>query len=172
VKPVTSKTLGPTFGMYSHGMVAPGGELVVVAGQVAADRAGKLVGPGDVVAQTRQAFDNVRAVLEAAGSGMHQIVRFQTFLTHATDIEGFMQARKEVFPGYFPDGVYPPNTILVISRLVLPELLVEIEAMAVKPAGASAGRPASASKRAATAPAARPRAGRKPARRATRRRRV
>jgi enamine deaminase RidA (YjgF/YER057c/UK114 family) len=115
-------------------MVAPGGELVVVAGQVAADRAGKLVGPGDVVAQTRQAFENVRAVLEAAGSGMHQIVRFQTFLTYAADIEGFMQARKEVFPGYFPDGVYPPNTILVVSRLVLPELLVEIEAMAVKPA--------------------------------------
>jgi enamine deaminase RidA (YjgF/YER057c/UK114 family) len=138
VKPVTSKTLGPTFGMYSHGMVAAGGELVVVAGQVAADRGGKLVGPGDVVAQTKQAFENVRAVLEAAGSSMREIVRFQTFLTHAADIEGFMQARKEVFPRYFPDGVYPPNTILVVSRLVLPELLVEIEAMAVKP-GATSG---------------------------------
>ena len=136
MKAVTSKTLGPTFGMYSHGMIAPGGELVVVAGQVAADRAGKLVGPGDAVAQTRQAFENVRAVLEAAGSGMRQVVRFQTFLTHAADIEGFMQARKELFPRYFPDGVYPPNTILVVSRLVLPDLLVEIEAMAVKPAGA------------------------------------
>jgi len=144
VRAVTSKTLGPTFGMYSHGMIAPGGELVVVAGQVAADRAGKLVGPGDVVAQTRQAFENVRAVLEAAGSDMQQIVRFQTFLTHATDIEGFMQARKELFPACFPDGVYPPNTILVVSRLVLPELLVEIEAMAVKPASANpAKRPAS-----------------------------
>jgi enamine deaminase RidA (YjgF/YER057c/UK114 family) len=138
VKPVTSKTLGPTFGMYSHGMVAAGGELVVVAGQVAADRGGKLVGPGDVMAQTKQAFENVRAVLEAAGSSMREIVRFQTFLTHAADIEGFMQARKEVFPRYFPDGVYPPNTILVVSRLVLPELLVEVEAMAVKP-GATSG---------------------------------
>jgi enamine deaminase RidA (YjgF/YER057c/UK114 family) len=124
--------------MYSHGMVAPGGELVVVAGQVGADRARNLVGPGDVVAQTRQAFENVRAVLEAAGSGVRQIVRFQTFLTHAADIEGFMQARKELFPRYFPDGVYPPNTLLVVSRLVVPELLVEIEAMAVKPAGAPA----------------------------------
>jgi enamine deaminase RidA (YjgF/YER057c/UK114 family) len=148
--------------MYSHGMIAPGGELVVVAGQVAADRAGKLVGPGDVVAQTRQAFENVRAVLEAAGSGMQQIVRFQTFLTHATDIEGFMQARKELFPGYFPDGVYPPNTILVVSRLVLPELLVEIEAMAVEPSAAPAGRTAPAASRRA-APAA-PRAKAAPAR--------
>jgi 2-iminobutanoate/2-iminopropanoate deaminase len=50
-----------------------------------------------------------------------------------------MKTRKEVFPRYFPDGVYPPNTILVVSRLVLPELLVEIEAMAVKP-GAMNGR--------------------------------
>jgi len=138
VRAITGKALGPTLGMYSHGMVAPGGELVVVAGQVGADRAGNLVGPGDVVAQTRQAFENVRAVLEAAGSGMRQIVRLQTFLTHAADIEGFMQARKELFPRYFPDGVYPPNTLLVVSRLVVPELLVEIEAMAVKPAGAPA----------------------------------
>ena len=150
MRAVTSKTLGPTFGMYSHGMIAPGGELVVVAGQVAADRAGKLVGRGDAVAQTRQAFENVRAVLEAAGSSMRQVVRFQTFLTHAADIEGFMQARKELFPRYFPDAVYPPNTILVVSRLVLPDLLVEIEAMAVKPAGAAAKAPAPARKPAAT----------------------
>ncbi len=153
--------------MYSHGMVAPTGELVVVAGQVAADRAGKLVGPGDIVAQTRQAFENVRAVLEAAGSGMRQVVRFQTFLTHAADIEGFMQARKELFPGYFPDGVYPPNTILVVSRLVLPELLVEIEAMAVKPT--TPARPA-ASPRAA--PRARSGTKRPPAGRGRRRRRA
>ena len=149
MRAVTSKTLGPTFGMYSHGMIAPGGELVVVAGQVGADRAGKLIGPGDVVAQTRQAFENVRAVLEAAGSSMRQVVRFQTFLTHAADIEGFMQARKELFPRYFPDGVYPPNTLLVVSRLVVPELLVEIEAMAVKPVGAVAKAPAPARKPAA-----------------------
>ncbi|HZP35592.1 MAG TPA: RidA family protein [Methylomirabilota bacterium] len=167
MRAVTSKTLGPTFGMYSHGMVAPTGELVVVAGQVAADRAGKLVGPGDIVAQTRQAFENVRAVLEAAGSGMRQVVRFQTFLTHAADIEGFMQARKELFPGYFPDGVYPPNTILVVSRLVLPELLVEIEAMAVKPT--TPARPA-ASPRAA--PRARSGTKRPPAGRGRRRRRA
>lgn len=167
MRAVTSKTLGPTFGMYSHGMIAPGGELVVVAGQVAADRAGKLVGPGDAVAQTRQAFENVRAVLEAAGTGMRQVVRFQTFLTHAADIEGFMQARKELFPRYFPDGVYPPNTILVVSRLVLPDLLVEIEAMAVKPAGAAAKAPAPARKPAAK----RARPARAPGRRKASRRR-
>lgn len=160
MKPVTSKTLGPTFGMYSHGMVAAGGEIVVVAGQVAADRAGKLVGSGDAAAQTKQAFENVRAVLEAAGSSMREVIRFQTFLTHATDIEAFMKARQEVFPRYFPDGVYPPNTILVVSRLVLPELLVEIEAMAVKPAAVTGGRSAA---RAATKRGASRGAGRRTA---------
>jgi 2-iminobutanoate/2-iminopropanoate deaminase len=140
VKAVTSKALGPTLGMYSHGMVVPGGEIVVVAGQVGLDRAGRLIGPGDVAAQTKRAFENIRAVLEAAGSAMNRIVRFQTFLTHAADIEGFMQARRAVFPGYFPDAVYPPNTILVVSRLVQPELLVEIEAMAVNPAAGDGAR--------------------------------
>jgi hypothetical protein len=71
-------------------------------------------------------------------------VRLQTFLTRADDITGFMKARAEVFPGYFPDGVYPPNTLLVVGRLVRPELLVEIEAMAVKSAASSRGRGAAA----------------------------
>ncbi|HXJ84343.1 MAG TPA: RidA family protein [Candidatus Methylomirabilis sp.] len=132
-RPVKSEALGPTLGMYSHGMVAPGGEIVVVAGQVGMDAAGRLVGPSDVVAQTKQAYANIEAVLQAAGASMQDVVRFQTFLVYRSDIDGFMQARREVFLDYFPDGVYPPNTILVVSHLVKPDLLVEIEAMAVKP---------------------------------------
>jgi enamine deaminase RidA (YjgF/YER057c/UK114 family) len=130
---VASERLGPPLGMYSHGMVAPAGEIVVVAGQVGVDAAGKVVGPGDVVAQTRQAFANIAAVLEAAGASMRDVIRLQTFLIYRSDIDGFMQARREVFPGYYPDGVYPPNTLLVVANLVRPELLVEIEAMAVRP---------------------------------------
>jgi enamine deaminase RidA (YjgF/YER057c/UK114 family) len=136
-KVVTPKTFGAPLGMYSHGMIAPCGEIVVVAGQVGMGQGGQVAG-GDVVAQTKQALDNVRAVVEAAGCAMRDVVRFQTFLTHAGDIDGFMRARAEVFPRYFPDGAYPPNTLLVVSRLVKPELLVEIEAMAVKSAKAPA----------------------------------
>jgi len=152
-KAVTPKKFGAPLGMYSHGMVAPGGELVVVAGQVGVGQGGE-VAAGDVVAQTKQALDNVRAVVEAAGCSMRDIVRLQTFLTHAEDIDGFMKARAEVFPGYFPDGVYPPNTLLIISLLVKPELLVEIEAMAVRPAKA-AGTPRRAAKPARRAEKAR-----------------
>lgn len=137
IKVLVPKELGKPLGMYSHGVVAPGGELVVVAGQVGMDAAGKLAGP-HVVAQTKQALDNVRAVLAAAGCAMRDVIRFQTFLTGAEHIEGFMQARREVFPAYYPDEAYPPNTLLVISRLVRPDLLVEIEAMAVRKSGAAA----------------------------------
>ena len=147
---VKPKRFGPPLGMYSHGMVAPGGEIVVVAGQVGMDER-RAVAVGDVGAQTRQALENVRAIVEAAGCTMRHIVRLQTFLTHAEDIPGFMAARGEVFPKYFPDGAYPPNTLLVVSRLVQPELLVEIEAMAVRAATS------------ATAKRARPKATRKAA---------
>jgi 2-iminobutanoate/2-iminopropanoate deaminase len=166
VKAITATNLGPTLGMYSHGMVASGGDLVVVAGQVGVDAQGRLVAPGDVVAQTRQAFANIAAVLRAAGAGMGDVIRFQTFLTRASDIDGFMRARREVFPGYYPGEVYPPNTILVVSRLVQPELLVEIEAMAVRPVKA-----ASAGRARATAPGARARAAAAPRRRPAARKR-
>lgn len=155
IKVLRPKELGQPIGMYSHGVVAPGGELVVVAGQVGMDGTGRLAG-ADVIAQTRQAFENVRAVLAAAGCTMRDIIRFQTFLTRAEDIEGFMQARRELYPTYFPDGTYPPNTLLVISRLVRPELLVEIEAMAAKPV-----RPAAVPKPKARAATRKARAARK-----------
>ena len=126
---VTPKSFGAPLGMYSHGMVAPGGEILVVAGQVGLDQGGQVAG-GDVAAQTKQALHNVRAIVEAAGCAMGDIVRFQTFLTHAEDIPGFMRARAEVFPRYFPDGAYPPNTLLIIDRLVQESLLVEVQTVA------------------------------------------
>ncbi|MGH7308721.1 MAG: RidA family protein [Candidatus Rokuibacteriota bacterium] len=132
-KAITPKILGEPLGMYSHGMSTTSGELVFVAGQVGIPPGGQAA-PGDVIAQTKQSLENVRTVVEAAGCTMRDVVRLQTFLTRADAIAGFMKARAEVFPGYFPDKVYPPNTLLVISGLVRPELLVEIEAIAVRPA--------------------------------------
>src|SRR5438093_1544047 len=85
-KAITSKELGPALGMYSHGMTVPAGEIVIVAGQVGTDRAGEVAGSGDVVAQTTQAFKNVRAVLTAAGCAMTDVVRFPTFLTEDGEI--------------------------------------------------------------------------------------
>jgi enamine deaminase RidA (YjgF/YER057c/UK114 family) len=138
-KVVTPKSFGTPLGLYSHGMVAGAGELVVVAGQVGIGPDGRVAG-SDVVTQTRQAFENVRTVLQAAGCTMGDVIRLQTFLTRAEDLAGFMKARQDVFPEYYPNGGFPPNTLLVVSRLVRPELLVEIEAMAVRRATRSGAR--------------------------------
>ena len=154
MKAITPKGFGAPLGMYSHGVVAQPGELVVVAGQVGMAANGH-VAVNDVVAQTKQAFENVRSVVEAGGCSMRDVVRLQTFLTRADDIAGFMKARGEIFPAYFPDGVYPPNTLLVISQLVRPELLIEIEALAVRRKGRAA--PAPRSRKAAAAARRRPR---------------
>ena len=146
MKAIVPKGFGAPLGMYSHGVVASAGELVVVAGQVGMTAAGE-VAVDDIVAQTKQAFENVRAVIEAGGCSMRDVVRLQTFLTRSGDIPGFMKARSEIFPEYFPEGVYPPNTLLVIHQLVRPELLVEIEAIAVQ---RRKGRAAPALRKAAT----------------------
>jgi len=147
---VTPKSFGAPLGMYSHGMLAGPGELLVVAGQVGTRSDGQVAG-ADVAAQTKQALENVRTVLEAGGCTLRDVVRLQTFLTRREDIAGFMKARQDVFPGYFPDGAYPPNTLLVISGLVRPDLLVEIEAIAVRrPSRPAAARKRPPAKRAAT----------------------
>jgi len=130
-EPIVPPGCGPPLGMYSHGMVVRAGDLVIVAGQVGLGADGRVPGD-DVISQTKQALENVRAVVEAAGCTMRDVVRLQTFLTRAEDIPGFMKARQELFPTYFPDKVYPPNTLLVVDRLVRPELRVEVEAMAVR----------------------------------------
>ena len=143
-EPIVPRSFGPPLGMYSHGMVA--GDLVIVAGQVGLNAEGRVPGD-DVVSQTKQALENVRTVVEAAGCTMRDLVRLQTFLTRSEDIGGFMKARQEVFPTYFPDKAYPPNTLLIVSRLVRPELLVEIEAMALKPRRAATVKNRASAKR-------------------------
>jgi enamine deaminase RidA (YjgF/YER057c/UK114 family) len=149
-EPIVPRQFGPPLGLYSHGMIVPAGELVVVAGQVGAPRTGSPA--ADVSEQTRQAFDNVRVVLEAAGCTLRDVVRFQTFLTGSHHIAGFMKAREEVFARHYPDRVYPPNTLLIISQLVRPELFVEIEAMALRPRRAPAARKRTPAKRATARP--------------------
>jgi enamine deaminase RidA (YjgF/YER057c/UK114 family) len=120
----------PPAGMYSHvARVAPG-ELAFIAGQVAIDKAGTSVGVGDLAAQVEQVFANLGAILRDLGTDFESVVQFTTFLTSAESIPIFMSARSALFPKLFPGGKYPPNTLLVIDRLVKPEFLVEIEAIA------------------------------------------
>jgi enamine deaminase RidA (YjgF/YER057c/UK114 family) len=117
--------------MYSHVAIGKGSEVVVVAGQVGIGGDGKLAG-NDMYSQALVAFRNIEAALTACRCKMSDVIRFQTFIVGADNIPEFMRARGEVLPRLYPDGGYPPNTLLVVSRLVQPELLVEIEAMATR----------------------------------------
>ena len=104
--------------------------MVYVAGQVGIDAAGNLAGDGSVAAQTRQVFENIGAVLAAAGASFGEVVEFATYLVGRETVQPFMAARAELLPRLFPAGDYPPNTLLVIEGLVREEFLVEIKAVA------------------------------------------
>jgi enamine deaminase RidA (YjgF/YER057c/UK114 family) len=120
----------PPAGMYSHVARMTPGELAFIAGQVAVDKAGTIVGAGDLTAQVGQVFANLGAILKDLGTDFEAVVQFTTYLTSAESIPAFMAARAALFPKLFPGGKHPPNTLLVVGRLVKPEFLIEIEAIA------------------------------------------
>ena len=113
----------PTVG-YSH--AAKAGNTLYIAGQIAQDVEGQLVGKGDFETQVRQVYTNLKNILEEAGGNLQNIVKMTTFLTHYNYIETYRSVRNE----YFPEPC-PPNTLLIIESLALPDYMVEIEAVAV-----------------------------------------
>ncbi|MGI5169603.1 RidA family protein [Spirillospora sp. CA-253888] len=115
---------------YSHTVsVEVPGRLVAVSGQIALDRDGTLVGPGDLRAQTHQVFANLQAALAAAGAGWEHVVKLSYYLLDADQVA----IVREVRDRFLPEGVAPASTLVQVSRLVRDDLLVEIEAMAVVP---------------------------------------
>jgi len=120
----------PVQGMYSHVARMQPGEVAFIAGQVAIDSKGNPVGAGDVAAQIHQVFDNLGRILSDLGAGFEAVVKFTTYLTKADSIPIWMSTRAALFPKLFPGGRYPPNTLIVIERLVRPEFLLEVEAIA------------------------------------------
>ena len=109
---------------YSH--VAKTGNLVSIAGQLAIDKDGNVVGEGDIRAQTKQALSNLEEAVKASGGTKKDIAAIRVYMTNRDDLEGMRQAR-----GGFWEGTPPASTLLFISGLVRPEFLIEIEALAV-----------------------------------------
>ena len=104
------------------------GNLLFVSGVVAVDRDGRLVGGDDVVAQTRQVFENMRAVLSAAGCGFGDVVKVTVFLTDVDDRPLINPVRQEVF-----GDTRPASTLVEVPRLAVEGARVEIECVAVIP---------------------------------------
>jgi enamine deaminase RidA (YjgF/YER057c/UK114 family) len=109
---------------YSH--VAKAGNTLYIAGQVAKDIEGHLVGQGDFETQVRQVHTNLKNILDETGGNIQNIVKMTTLLTHYNYIETYRSVRDEFF-----QEPHPPNTLLIVESLALPDFMVEIEAIAV-----------------------------------------
>ena len=120
-------------GAYSQAIRTSPGELLFIAGQVAVNLDGNPVGVGDLTAQTRQVFENLGGILESVGATFSNVVEFTTYVVGRDSVQGFIAGRTEVYPEIFPDGDYPPNTLLVVDGLVREEFLLEIKAVASLP---------------------------------------
>ncbi len=122
----SSKVSRPA-GIMSQGIKATGGHLIFASGQVSRNVNGETVGVGDIKAQTRQVLENLKAVLEEGGATLDDVVKVTAFVTNVA--EQFAQIH-EVRGEYWKDG-YPASTLVEISALADPDLLIEIEALAV-----------------------------------------
>ena len=121
-------SLGKALGQYSQLTRVKASEFLFIAGQVGADKDGKAA--GDFDAQCGLTFANIGATLASQGAGFGNIVEFTTYLVHSQDIPKFMTYRTREFPKLFKGGAYPPNTLLIIDRLVREEFLIEVSAVA------------------------------------------
>jgi enamine deaminase RidA (YjgF/YER057c/UK114 family) len=129
VKIVNPSALTKPLGQYSHITRVKASEFVFIAGQVGVDKDGKLVSE-DFDAQCVQTFANIGVALKSVGAGWGNVVQFTTYLVHSQDIAKFMKFRLREFPKMFANGAYPPNTLLMVDRLVQEPLLVEVQAVA------------------------------------------
>jgi enamine deaminase RidA (YjgF/YER057c/UK114 family) len=128
IKIVNPDSLGKPLGQYSHMTRVKASEFLFIAGQVGADKDGKV--SEDFDAQCVQMFANIEAALKSAGADWDNVVQFYTFMVHSQDIPKFMKYRLREFPKMFKNGAYPPNTLLMIDRLVQETFLIEVSAIA------------------------------------------
>ena len=115
-------------GPYSNVVTSPPGKLVFCAGQVALDSDGEIVAKDDIVGQTRQVMENLRVGLQAAGATFADVVKIVNYITDVNEFPKMAAVRKE-----YLQEPYPTSTLIEVQALMYPELLIEIEAIAVVP---------------------------------------
>ena len=111
--------------LYSHVVVVAGQRMIFVAGQLARDAQGNVVGKGDMRAQLRQVGENITAALAAAGATVNDIVKTTTYVTDIDEFFRHVDVRMEYF------GALPTSTTVEVRRLAHPDCLVEIEVLAM-----------------------------------------
>ena len=128
IKILNPDSLGKPLGQYSHITRVKASEFLFIAGQVGAAIDGKT--PADFEGQCTQTFANIGAALKSQGAGFANVVEFTTYFVHSQDIPKFMAWRTREFPKLFGGGAYPPNTLLIVDRLVKEEFLIEVSTVA------------------------------------------
>ncbi|MFI5287200.1 MAG: RidA family protein [Candidatus Dormibacteria bacterium] len=118
-------TLPPPIGLYSH--VARAGTLAFFAGMAAIDADGTIIGKDDLETQMRAMYTEMGDALKAEGLTYSNVVQMTTYLVREQDIAEFYRVRELVYQEIYPDGKFPPNALLIVSRLVDPDLLIELQ---------------------------------------------
>ena len=113
---------------YSHVVEVSSGRTIYSAGQVAFDNSGKVVGKGDSAAQATQVFENLKLALAAIGATFENVVKVNTYVTDMSHLQTLREIRVKYY-GKFA----PASTLVEIGRLANPDLMIEIEAVAVVP---------------------------------------
>lgn len=126
---INPPTLAPPVG-FSHGVIVSGGRLLFLAGQTGSDAEGRIIAPGDLVAQYEQALRNLQTVVEAAGGKMQDITKFNIFIRDRDDYLAHLKPLGIVHRSFF-GTYYPAMALFEISRFFQNETLVEIEGFAV-----------------------------------------
>jgi reactive intermediate/imine deaminase len=119
--PTLSKPSG-----YTHVVEVTGGRTLYISGQVALDQAGAVVGKGDLMTQTQQVFENLKSALAASGATFAHVVKMTVFMTDVSEIQAFRDVRDRYFV-----KEPPASSLVQVVRLIRPELMIEIEAVAV-----------------------------------------
>lgn len=126
--PLTPGFIHPPFARYSHAMLVPAGQkLVMCSGQLGIDAMGDV--PPDCAGQARICFANISAILAEAGLGLSDVVRLNAYVSGREHLSGYMAVRDELFHEPFP-----ASTLMVVTGFARPEFVVEVEAVAAGPA--------------------------------------
>lgn len=125
IQHINPPTLSAPHG-YSHVVVVRSGRTVYLAGQVPLDRNGALVGAGDLAAQTKQVFENMKAALNAAGAGYADVVEMTTYLTDVSQIDAYRKVRDQ-----YMSAPLPAASLVEVKGLFRKDVMIEVSAVAV-----------------------------------------
>jgi enamine deaminase RidA (YjgF/YER057c/UK114 family) len=113
---------------YTHVVIVPSGKTIFIAGQVALNTKGEIVGKGDLRAQAAQVYENLKTALAAAGATFADVVKVNTYIVNLKPEH--LPVLREVRSGYFPQQNPPASTLVGVTALANPDFLIEVEAIA------------------------------------------